>query len=553
MKIHMVKKGDTLYLLSQKYNVALDKIIAANPQIADPDKLEIGMKVKIPAEPVTPKPEGMLHSHKVQQGDSLWKLSQAWGIPLKDMINANPQLKNPNALLVGETVYIPSGNAGGNAASENNASSNVANEKLSPEGKEYTGVKEETAPVVPVAPAPEPAPVPEVSNSVPAPVPANPVIPNIKPEVEVLPQLPEIPEEKPQKEAYKKENTKSEVQLKPITEAPTYTMPNISPEVMPLPEIPNNNMKWPTEVAPATKAPCGCGSKMLHAPAEHPYAQVPVPAQEVYTAPQNMYTAGAYDNNTFPGIPEVSPYSMGNTSNTPWTGTEYNHNNVNVMPNVSAEMLNNSYPIAPAGQVNSPFPPFAANDHMNHQPPHISPYSMLPYPPCGCGNHHMSNHHMSNHHMPNHQYPYPSHNYQNPGWGTYNPYGMQPEMTTSMMPNQPIEYAYQNPYPTQNMVPSSPLGAFGEMYPPQGKGEGKKGGRDEASLSQSATENEAEFNIEAKPKQAAKTGTAKRRTARPAAKAKSKVSVSGKTSRERTGTSTKRSSDKKRRNPWIQQ
>lgn len=549
----MVKKGDTLYLLSQKYNVALDKIIAANPQIADPDKLEIGMKVKIPAEPVTPKPEGMLHSHKVQQGDSLWKLSQAWGIPLKDMINANPQLKNPNALLVGETVYIPSGNAGGNAASENNASSNVANEKLSPEGKEYTGVKEETAPVVPVAPAPEPAPVPEVSNSVPAPVPANPVIPNIKPEVEVLPQLPEIPEEKPQKEAYKKENTKSEVQLKPITEAPTYTMPNISPEVMPLPEIPNNNMKWPTEVAPATKAPCGCGSKMLHAPAEHPYAQVPVPAQEVYTAPQNMYTAGAYDNNTFPGIPEVSPYSMGNTSNTPWTGTEYNHNNVNVMPNVSAEMLNNSYPIAPAGQVNSPFPPFAANDHMNHQPPHISPYSMLPYPPCGCGNHHMSNHHMSNHHMPNHQYPYPSHNYQNPGWGTYNPYGMQPEMTTSMMPNQPIEYAYQNPYPTQNMVPSSPLGAFGEMYPPQGKGEGKKGGRDEASLSQSATENEAEFNIEAKPKQAAKTGTAKRRTARPAAKAKSKVSVSGKTSRERTGTSTKRSSDKKRRNPWIQQ
>ncbi|WP_024633950.1 MULTISPECIES: LysM peptidoglycan-binding domain-containing protein [unclassified Paenibacillus] len=541
MKIHMVKKGDTLYLLSQKYNVALDKIIAANPQIADPDKLEIGMKVKIPAEPVTPKPEGMLHSHKVQQGDSLWKLSQAWGIPLKDMINANPQLKNPNALLVGETVYIPASNAGGNAASENGASSNVAHEKLSPEGKEYTGVKEETAPVVPVAPTPEPAPVPEVSNSVPAPVPANPVIPNIKPEVEVLPQLPEIPEEKPQKEAYKKENTKSEVQLKPITEAPTYTMPNISPEVMPLPEIPNNNMKWPTEVAPATKAPCGCGSKMLHAPAEHPYAQVPVPAQEVYTAPQNMYTVGTYDNNTFPGIPEVSPYSMGNTSNTPWTGTEYNHNNV--MPNVSAEMLNNSYPIAPAGQVNSPFPPFAANDHLNHQPPHISPYSMLPYPPCGCGNHH----------MPNHQYPYSSHNYQNPGWGTYNPYGMQPEMTTSMMPNQPIEYAYQNPYPTQNMVPPSPLGAFGEMYPPQGKAEGKKGGRDEASLSQSATENEAEFNIEAKPKQAAKTGTAKRRTARPAAKAKSKVSVSGKTSRERTGTSTKRSSDKKRRNPWIQQ
>ncbi|UPK42878.1 MULTISPECIES: LysM peptidoglycan-binding domain-containing protein [Paenibacillus] len=539
MKIHMVKKGDTLYLLSQKYNVALDKIIAANPQIADPDKLEIGMKVKIPAEPVTPKPEGMLHSHKVQQGDSLWKLSQAWGVPLKDMINANPQLKNPNALLVGETVYIPSASAPGNGASENDASSNIAHEKLSPEGKEYTGVKEETAPVVPAVPVPEAAPVPEVSNLVQAPEPANPVIPNIKPEVEVLPQLPEISEEEPQKETYKKEDVKSEVQVKPITEAPTYTMPNLSPEVMPLPVIPNNTT-WPTEVASATKAPCGCGSKMLHAPVEHPYAQVPVPAQEVYTSPQNMYTVGAINNTTFPGIPEVSPYSIGNTSNTPWTGTEYNHNNV--MPNVSAEMQNYSYPIAPAAQVNSPFPPFAANEHMNHQPPNISPYSMLPYPPCGCGNHH----------MPNQQYAYPSHNYQNPAWGTYNPYGVQPEMTTSMMPNQPLEYAYQNPYPTQNMVPPSPLGAFGEIYPPQGKGEGKKGGRDEANLSQSSTENEAEFNLEANPKQAAKTGTAKRRTSKPASKSKSKVSVSGKQTRARTGISTKRD-NKKRRNPWIQQ
>ncbi|WKL03525.1 LysM peptidoglycan-binding domain-containing protein [Paenibacillus amylolyticus] len=160
MKIHMVKKGDTLYLLSQKYNVALDKLIVANPQITNPDKLDIGMKIKIPAEPVTPKPEGVLHSHKVQQGDSLWKLAQAWGVPLKDMINANPQLKNPNALLVGETVYIPSMHAQGNSTSNSGASNIAAHEKLSPEGKEYTGVKEPEPPA-PVMPTP-PAPVAEV-------------------------------------------------------------------------------------------------------------------------------------------------------------------------------------------------------------------------------------------------------------------------------------------------------------------------------------------------------------------------------------------------------
>lgn len=535
----MVKKGDTLYLLSQKYNVALDKLIAANPQITNPDKLDIGMKVKIPAEPVTPKPEGMLHSHKVQQGDSLWKLAQAWGVPLKDMINANPQLKNPNALLVGETVYIPSMHAQGNAASNMGASNINAHEKLSPEGKEYTGVKEEPAPVTPTPPPVSEAPVP-----IPVPVkpPANPVKPNVMPELEVLPQLPEMPEIKPEKETPKKEQVQPELHVKPVADSKKYTMPNLSPEIMPLPEIPNT--KSPAEVAPVTKAPCGCGNKLHHAPAEHPYVQVPVPAQQVYVVQENMYTAGVSDNNSpFPGIAEVSPYSGGNLPNIPWTGAEQSHNHNNVMPNVSAGMQNNSFPIAPAGQVNSPFPTFAAPNHMNHQPHVISPYSMLPYPPCGCGSHT---------HVP--QYTYPSHGYQDPAWNMYGPsYGMPPEMSTSTMPNQPIEYAYQNPYPTQNMVPPSPLGAFGEMYPPQGQGKsGKKGGRDDANLSQVAIE-DAEADSEAKSKQAGnKSVAAKRRTSKAPVKNKSKVSVSGKTSREDTATSNQRKPAKKRRNPWIQ-
>lgn len=193
------EKGDTLYLLSQKYNVALDTLIAANPQIADPDKLDIGMKVKIPAQPVTPKPEGVLHSHKVVQGDSLWKLSQAWGVPLKDMINANPQLKNPNALLVGETVYIPSMHTQGNSSANTEIGNMGMQEKLSPEGKAYTGVKEETAPVVPM-----PAP-PVAENPVPAPV--VPAKPNVMPELEALPQLPELPEVKPEKKMEKRGET----------------------------------------------------------------------------------------------------------------------------------------------------------------------------------------------------------------------------------------------------------------------------------------------------------------------------------------------------------
>ncbi|MEK3824981.1 MULTISPECIES: LysM peptidoglycan-binding domain-containing protein [Paenibacillus] len=540
MKIHMVKKGDTLYLLSQKYNVALDKLIAANPQIADPDKLDIGMKVKIPAQPVTPKPEGVLHSHKVVQGDSLWKLSQAWGVPLKDMINANPQLKNPNALLVGETVYIPSMHAQGNQAANTQMGNMGAQEKLSPEGKEYTGVKEETAPVVP---APPPQAV-ETPVPVPAPVPVTPAKPNIKPELEALPQLPVMPEMKPEKKPDKKEEMKPEVQVQPINEAIKPQKPNLSPEVMPLPVMPN--IEPAVNVEPSVKAPCGCGQKMLHAPMEHPYMQVPVPTQEVYAVQQNnMYTAGMANNSPFPGVQDVGAYNMGSMPNSPWMGAEQTFNHNNVMPNISPEMTNNAFPISPAAQINSPFPSIAAaTNQMNNQPPFISPYSMLPYPPCGCGSHT---------HAP--QYTYPAYGYQEPAWGMYgHPNGMPPEMSTSVMPNHPMEYAYQNPYPAQNMVPPSPLGAFGEMYPSQvhDANSGKKGGRDNANLSQAAFE-EVDLESDAKPKSTpSKNGTAKRRTSKTPAKSKSKVSVSGKSTREHKTSTNSQKPAKKRRNPWIQ-
>lgn len=109
MKIHVVKKGDTLYDLAQKYHVELEKLIEMNPQIADPNKIDVGMKVKIPSSPVVVEPPAGTYAHKhvVKQGDTLWKLAKAAGVSLEAMIEANPQLKNPNVLLTGEIVYIP--------------------------------------------------------------------------------------------------------------------------------------------------------------------------------------------------------------------------------------------------------------------------------------------------------------------------------------------------------------------------------------------------------------------------------------------------------------
>jgi len=105
VKLHVVKEGDTLWGIAQKYGVSLDELIKANPQIQNPDLIQPGMKVKIP--PAAEPQLELIHKHKVQQGDTLWKLAKAWGIPLATLIKANPHLKNPNALLTGEIVNIP--------------------------------------------------------------------------------------------------------------------------------------------------------------------------------------------------------------------------------------------------------------------------------------------------------------------------------------------------------------------------------------------------------------------------------------------------------------
>lgn len=51
MKIYIVKKGDTLYQIAQKYGVEIEDILSVNPLIYDPDELKVGLKVKIPKKP----------------------------------------------------------------------------------------------------------------------------------------------------------------------------------------------------------------------------------------------------------------------------------------------------------------------------------------------------------------------------------------------------------------------------------------------------------------------------------------------------------------------
>lgn len=133
MKIHIVKKGDTLYSLSKKYGVSLDQLIAMNPQLVDPNQLSVGMKVKVPSANYPTGDYEIIHKHVVKEGDTLWKLSKAWGVPLNVMIAANPQLKNPNILLIGQVINIAK--LGSEIIEEGDSDSNNKHANMMPKSK----------------------------------------------------------------------------------------------------------------------------------------------------------------------------------------------------------------------------------------------------------------------------------------------------------------------------------------------------------------------------------------------------------------------------------
>ena len=103
-KLYTVQKGDTLFLIAQKMNVSLQALIAANPQLEDPNLIFPGQLICIPS--AVPPCTGQLYT--VQQGDTLFSIAQRFGVSLQALIAANPQITDPNVIVPGQVICIPS-------------------------------------------------------------------------------------------------------------------------------------------------------------------------------------------------------------------------------------------------------------------------------------------------------------------------------------------------------------------------------------------------------------------------------------------------------------
>ncbi|WP_096201798.1 glycosyl hydrolase family 18 protein [Bacillus sp. FJAT-45350] len=96
MQIYVVQQGDSIWGISQAYNISPELLIEAN-QLPDPTQLVLGQALVIPI---------WGRFHWVQSGQTLEDISRQYGVSVQELVTIN-QIADPGLISPGLRLYIP--------------------------------------------------------------------------------------------------------------------------------------------------------------------------------------------------------------------------------------------------------------------------------------------------------------------------------------------------------------------------------------------------------------------------------------------------------------
>ncbi|HUW70435.1 MAG TPA: LysM peptidoglycan-binding domain-containing protein [bacterium] len=111
---HTVQKGETLYAIARRYDVAVDLLMKANA-IADPSRLSVGMTLTIPGQSTVAAPTGstttsttnpVIVDYVVKKGDTLYGIAKAHGVSVEAILKASSITST--TIRLGQRLKIPS-------------------------------------------------------------------------------------------------------------------------------------------------------------------------------------------------------------------------------------------------------------------------------------------------------------------------------------------------------------------------------------------------------------------------------------------------------------
>lgn len=100
---YTVKNGDTLFNISQEYNIRWDLIAQIN-NLSEPYLLHAGQTLKIPQGTTSQVPNKI---YTVKNGDTLSSIAKEFNVTISDIIAVNPNLQKSDLITAGQVIKLP--------------------------------------------------------------------------------------------------------------------------------------------------------------------------------------------------------------------------------------------------------------------------------------------------------------------------------------------------------------------------------------------------------------------------------------------------------------
>ncbi len=106
-----VRPGATLTQIAQAYGTSVAALVADNG-IGDPDMIEAGTVLQVPATTALDSPATGPTTVVVASGDTLWSVASRYGTTVAAIVDAN-DISDASHVLIGARLVVPSGSAAG--------------------------------------------------------------------------------------------------------------------------------------------------------------------------------------------------------------------------------------------------------------------------------------------------------------------------------------------------------------------------------------------------------------------------------------------------------